>query len=367
MGKTRPCLEVLEDRAVPAPLARAAFVREDATTHGDWPGRYGSQGYAIPALTQQPPAYAPDGLDMSRGQYRPNENGNSADPADTRWLKDPRDPSGNSRWRGSWWESRYQYEIYVGVLFNDTQVHRVSLYFVDHDATRPVQTVEVQDYATLAPLATATVSNFTEGKYLTFDVTGSVWFEIGPEVRASAHVLNGVFYDPPGGGPPQSPPPAPHPGDWLGAVGHDGYVLAGAGSHTPSYVLPGSLAVLGGAAAPLVWSLTTTSGRALQTPDGTGRVAAAFTTAGIGNTLLAPLYFSDAASHRVSAYVADWDQRGRAERLDILDRFGNVVSSTTLGVFGGGRMLSWDLSGFHYLRVTALAGPGAVLSGLFFG
>jgi hypothetical protein len=111
-----------------------------------------------------------------------------------------------------------------------------------------------------------------------------------------------------------------------------------------------------------VWSSRTTDPRALATPAG-GRIAAAW---------YAPDSFSVSVevgggqTLKVSLYFLDWDGRGRRERIDVLGHAGQVVDSRTVADFGGGVYLAWGVSGEVTFRITRLAGPDAVLSGLFF-
>ena len=61
------------------------------------------------------------------------------------------------------------------------------------------------------------------------------------------------------------------------------------------------------------------------------------------------------------------DSQGRVERVDVIDpSTGAVLASRTLSSFAGGVFLSWQLTGNVQLRFTPLAGPNAVVSGLFF-
>lgn len=49
----------------------------------------------------------------------------------------------------------------------------------------------------------------------------------------------------------------------------------------------------------------------------------------------------------------------------MLNSSGQVVDSRTVSSFGGGQYLVWNVSGNVTFRITTLAGPDAVLSGLF--
>ncbi|HEV3236865.1 MAG TPA: hypothetical protein VGZ25_07740, partial [Gemmataceae bacterium] len=86
-----------------------------------------------------------------------------------------------------------------------------------------------------------------------------------------------------------------------------------------------------------------------------------------GSSFTVDVKLTDGQTHQVSMYLLDWDSAGRSERVDILDAAtGTVLSSQTASSFNGGKYLVWNLSGHVQIRVTSLAGPNAVLSGLFF-
>ena len=54
--------------------------------------------------------------------------------------------------------------------------------------------------------------------------------------------------------------------------------------------------------------------------------------------------------------------------MDLVDAgTGALLNSQTVNSFSGGEYLVWNLSGHVVVRITALAGPNAVVSGLFFG
>ena len=106
--------------------------------------------------------------------------------------------------------------------------------------------------------------------------------------------------------------------------------------------------------------------RALQqSSTSTSRIAACWYA---GSSFTVDVNLTDGQPHQVAAYLLDWDGQGRSERVDVIDAgTGNVLDSRTVSGFGGGEYLSWTLSGHVQLRFTDLAGPNAVLSGLFFG
>jgi len=75
---------------------------------------------------------------------------------------------------------------------------------------------------------------------------------------------------------------------------------------------------------------------------------------------------TDGQTHQVALYLLDWDNQGRQERIDVLNSSGQVVSSRTVSSFDGGVYEVWNITGNVTFRITRLAGPNTVLSGIFF-
>jgi hypothetical protein len=102
--------------------------------------------------------------------------------------------------------------------------------------------------------------------------------------------------------------------------------------------------------------------RALSKPSG-GRLAAAWYAA---DSFSVNVNMTDGQTHQVALYFLDWDNAGRSERIDVLNSAGAVLDSRTVSSFHGGQYEVWNVSGNVTFRITRLAGPSAVLSGLFF-
>ena len=86
-----------------------------------------------------------------------------------------------------------------------------------------------------------------------------------------------------------------------------------------------------------------------------------------GTEFIADFHATDGKAHRLTFYLLDHGNLGRTQRVDVLDANGNVLDTKTVSDFAGGKYLIWNLSGHAQLRFTCLAGPDAVLSGVFFG
>jgi autotransporter-associated beta strand protein len=150
-------------------------------------------------------------------------------------------------------------------------------------------------------------------------------------------------------------------GNWLGTYGNDGYNVIGDAASYPGYAQ-----VSPAGQSDLVWAASTDDGRAVQKAgDPTDRIAAAWAAAG---SLTVDVNLTDGQAHQLALYLLDFDSAGRSEQIDVFDAAtGSVLDSQTGSGFDNGEYLVWNLTGHVQIRITALAGPDAVVSGLFFG
>jgi streptogramin lyase len=152
-------------------------------------------------------------------------------------------------------------------------------------------------------------------------------------------------------------------GSWRGAYGADGYNVIGDFASYPAYV---TVTPAGNFA--YTWSSSTSDLRALAKPFAPGdRIAACWYS---GTSFSIDLKFNDSNVHQVALYLLDWDVfgGGRTERVDILDRNGNVLDTRAVSNLVNGEYLVWNLSGHVIVRITNTNPLGnAVVSGLFFG
>ncbi len=149
-------------------------------------------------------------------------------------------------------------------------------------------------------------------------------------------------------------------GNWIGKYGSGGYSLAAAGTSIPSYA---SFAVQN--QLNYTWAASTTDVRALETAGGAGRIAATWYS---GSSFSLSVNFTDGNSHELALYAVDWDDRGRSETIQITDANTQAVLDTeTVSGFDGGTYAVWNISGSVNVSVTAITGPNAVISGVFWG
>ncbi|MDX1950855.1 MAG: chitobiase/beta-hexosaminidase C-terminal domain-containing protein [Verrucomicrobiota bacterium] len=164
---------------------QATFIREDAATLGDWNSAYGSQGYHVFGTSSSYPAYVTVAA-SGKQDYTWTDSS-----SDLRALLKP--GSDSSRIASVWYSAT---ELSINTSFTDTLTHRVAIYCLDWDNLGRVQTVELFDAVSGALLDTRTISNFSEGKYLVWNIKGNVRFRFQKSVGPNA-IVSGLFFDPP--------------------------------------------------------------------------------------------------------------------------------------------------------------------------
>ncbi len=164
--------------------ASAALVKRDTTTEGNWIGVYGSHGYDIFGGGVNCPSYA-----------TVSETGASA----TTWAattNDPRalqTPSGAGRIAVCWYSST---SFSVNINLTDGQAHDIAVYALDWPDYGRSEQIQVSSASTGAVLDTETISNFNDGLYLQWQITGNVIIKFSGMGGTNA-VLSGLFFDPP--------------------------------------------------------------------------------------------------------------------------------------------------------------------------
>lgn len=144
-------------------------------------------------------------------------------------------------------------------------------------------------------------------------------------------------------------------GDWKGVYGASGSVLANDATTLPAGA---SVGVAGGA--PFTWASSTGDARGLSKTAPPGRIAATWFNGAAFTVAVTPV----GGVYRLSLYVVDWDNVGRAETIAVLDG-ATVLDTRSVAGFVGGQYLSWSVSGPVTVRITRSGGPNAVLSAVF--
>ena len=168
--------------AVSVPPA-AVFVANDATTKGTWKGVYGGQGYAIANDATNYPTYAQVTF---TGQSNFTWAGSTTD---TRALQ----KAAASDRIASTWYATDSFEIAINLT--DGNWHRVALYGVDWDTTNGrIQNVDILDAVSGSLLDHQTLTAFSNGQYLVWNLSGKVKIRI---TRAGTFniVASGIFFD----------------------------------------------------------------------------------------------------------------------------------------------------------------------------
>jgi hypothetical protein len=326
------------------PPPTATFLRQDATTQGAWIGTYGTQGYDVIGSSASLPGYAsvtPSG--ESSGIWASSTN-------DPRALQVP---GGTGGFAGYWGSTS---SFTVDVNLTDGHQHNLELYFVDWDSTARAEQVQISDPATGLVLSTQSISSFQNGLYLDYAVSGHIIITITRTGGTDA-VLSGLFLDPP----PAATflqQDATTQGAWTSTYGSQGYDLIGSSASLPSYAT-----ITPSKQASYTWASSTTDPRALVVPGGTTGIAACWFS---NSSFTVDVNLTDGQQHDLELYFVDWDNTTRVEQVQISNAAtGQILSTQSISSFHDGLYLDYAVTGHITITFTRIAGPNAVLSGLF--
>lgn len=174
----------------PAPgsgSSTVTFVGVDSDTQGTWKGIYGADGYVIVNDATRLPSYVTAVTPSGKSDWTWNWS-----TTDVRGLQRA---NASDRLLACWYETAYS--INIGV--NDSQTHRLAMYFVDADTTSRSQKVELWDGSNGALLNSQTLSGFNGGKWLTYDFKGPIRVTITKTAGGNG-VISGLFFGGGGGG-----------------------------------------------------------------------------------------------------------------------------------------------------------------------
>jgi PKD repeat protein len=159
----------------------AGFVQMDTLTHGNWIGEYGAAGYNVIGNAASYPAYAtitPSGQSSYTWV---------SSTTDVRALQKSANPT--DRVAACWYSSS---SFLVDVNLTDGRVHPFSIYALDWDTTSRSERIDVLDVSSGAVLDTRTISSFSGGEYLTWNISGHVQLKVTMLAGANA-VISGLF------------------------------------------------------------------------------------------------------------------------------------------------------------------------------
>ena len=316
---------------------------------GSWAGTFGSTGYDLADWD----GAAGDVSDTPNATVNLQQGSRyqwAANTTDTRALEDP---GGNIRNAATYYDPN---EIKLSLSFPAAYTGNLHLYAVDWDSQGRREAITVNGQSGVLS------SEFTKGAWITFPINvgagGTVTITVTRLAGANA-VLSGIFLGE--GGSPPTPTTSPE-GSWAGTYGSEGYDLAdwdGAGD--VSYLPGATLGVVQGSR--YQWAANTTDTRALEDPGGHIRNAATYYDP---NEIKLSLSFPAAYTGTLRLYAVDWDSQGRREVITV-----NGQSAVLSSGFSQGAWVAFPINveagGTVTIAVNRLAGPNAVLSGVFLG
>jgi hypothetical protein len=149
-------------------------------------------------------------------------------------------------------------------------------------------------------------------------------------------------------------------GTWEQLYGSEGFIIVNSETNVAVYC---TAAPVGDSS--YFWAYSTSDSRALENPAGVGRFAGVWFAR---TNFLLDLNLFDGSTHRIALYCLDWDNTGRLQTIDVLNRAtGTLLDTRSVGNFESGVYLVWDLTGHVQFRFTG--DPSSVvpvLSGVFF-
>jgi hypothetical protein len=325
----------------------------NTTRGGSWSGFYGSQGAYVVGESTTFPSFVTGSLSGGSPVILADSTNNTAAPER---VSDPTS-------RISAYEAAQSTES-VNLTFTDGDSHQVELYLADLDHKKRSEEVQVVDNATGDVLEGTEVSNFTKGTYVVFNLQGSVSLKLtaisGPSV-----VYSGIFFDTP------ATTPTTLLGtnttitgqNWRNQYGSQGAIIAGDTEQLPADVT--SFTTSG--AITTVVKAGTTAASALQEIDNVNTGIEAYYGSATQEDL--DVTFNDTILHNVTLYAADYKNKKRSERIEVINATtGAVLATQDLANFSNGVYASFSVSGSVIFRVinTGPATTDAAVSGIFF-
>ena len=329
------------------------FVGTDTTRQGSWHSFYGYQGaYVVGDSTSFASPVATISTTGGSPVVVQNDTTNPAA------LQRPSDPAE----RVSAYEGAATTET-INIDFTDGALHQTELYVLDPDHKHRTETVSIVDPVTGSVLDGETVSDFTKGEYLTWDLQGSVQMVITATTGGAAY--SGLFIDQADSAPNTNAGTDAATGgaNWRNTYGSQGDFIAGDNNTgtLPSYL--STFSIVGGTAQTVRPNTHATVG--LQQNYNLGyNIEAYYAAADHEDVNVA---FNDGLVHTVSLYLADYTNQKRTERIQVIDSAnGGVLVTQNVVNFKNGEFLSFNVSGAVTFRVSRTGGPDAVVSGVFF-
>jgi hypothetical protein len=160
----------------------ATFTTLDTTTEGNWQGAYGSNGYNVINGTVAYPSFVtvtPSGTSSATW---------ASSTTDVRALYTS--ATSTTRIAATWYNST---SFLIDLVFNDGKQHQLALYCLDWDTTQRAEKVTIQD-ANGVLLNTQNMTNFHNGDYLVWQLSGHVQIRVTSMTGSANAVVSGLFF-----------------------------------------------------------------------------------------------------------------------------------------------------------------------------
>jgi subtilisin family serine protease len=167
--------------AVPPTTGTASFVKVDTSTQGTWKGSYGAEGYNIISDSVSYPPYV---------NVTPTGNASYVW-GPTSDIRGMQKAFVNERIAACWYSSA---SFTIDLSFNDSNPHQVAFYMLDWDNYfGRSQRIDILDTNNTV-LATRSISSFTGGLYMVWNLSGHVIVRIANTNTLSNAVLSGILF-----------------------------------------------------------------------------------------------------------------------------------------------------------------------------
>ncbi|MEW6160222.1 MAG: fibronectin type III domain-containing protein [Verrucomicrobiota bacterium] len=169
--------------SLPQTQAEATLVRADSNTRGTWTGVYGAEGFVVIGSDLSIPSYA-ELIAEGHSEFIWNDNTD-----DLRALQKP--GAAPQRIAACWYAGS---EFVLDLNINDSRARRVALYFLDWDSIGRGVRIDVTDAGNGQVLNSQTLTQFSNGQYLVWDIKGHVRIRVIRTAGPNA-IVNGIFFD----------------------------------------------------------------------------------------------------------------------------------------------------------------------------
>jgi hypothetical protein len=176
----------------------ATFLRSDTHARGDWQGVYGIDGFTVAAQPPRNPNYADIRLPDSSvavwgtpdGDARALEDFSGA-VAVAWWTPLLRPLLDRGRMASAWSSAS---GLSIDANLHDGVTHQVAVYFVDWDsAGARAETISWSEATSRIVLDTRTISHFSDGQYLVWNLRGHLRLDVTRTAGPSG-VVSGLFF-----------------------------------------------------------------------------------------------------------------------------------------------------------------------------